>query len=108
MHLKYSSLPDRHIFCSNLHYLYIQISLLFGTWFSGDCLMIKSRVELCLLVALLCCATPTSQAIPTVFSVTNNNDTGAGSFRQAILDANASAGADKSIVWSGTGGTISL
>jgi hypothetical protein len=28
------------------------------------------------------------------FTVTNTNDTGAGSLRQAILDANAAAGAD--------------
>ena len=48
-------------------------------WFSG----------LCLLVALF--ATP---AISAVFTVTNTNDTGAGSFRQALLDANAAPGLD--------------
>ncbi|MGL6076340.1 MAG: choice-of-anchor Q domain-containing protein [Fimbriiglobus sp.] len=31
---------------------------------------------------------------PAIFTVTNTNDTGAGSLRQAILDANAAAGAD--------------
>jgi len=30
----------------------------------------------------------------TTFTVTNTNDSGAGSLRQAILDANAAAGAD--------------
>ena len=48
-------------------------------WFSG----------LCLLVALF--ATP---ALAAVFTVTNTSDSGAGSFRQALLDANAAAGLD--------------
>ena len=34
------------------------------------------------------------QAAGTTFTVTNTNDSGAGSLRQAILDANANAGAD--------------
>src|SRR6185436_4345333 len=40
------------------------------------------------------------------FSVTNVSDSGAGSLRQAILDANSSGGGD--IVFSNTTGTISL
>ena len=36
----------------------------------------------------------TSGALATTFTVTNTNDSGAGSLRQAILDANANAGAD--------------
>lgn len=40
------------------------------------------------------------------FVVSNNNDSGAGSLRQAILDSNA-AGGSNTISWSGTGGSIS-
>ena len=43
------------------------------------------------LACLLAVATPTSAA---TFTVTNTADAGAGSLRQAILDANANAGAD--------------
>ncbi len=44
----------------------------------------------------------------TTFTVTNTNDSGAGSLRQAVLDANASAGAD-TIAFSGISGqTITL
>ena len=35
-----------------------------------------------------------SRVTPAVFTVLNTNDAGAGSLRQAILDANALAGAD--------------
>ena len=42
-----------------------------------------------------------------IFTVTNNNDTGAGSLRQAITDANSTGGTD-SIVFSGSIGTITL
>ena len=45
--------------------------------------------SLALLVALF--ATP---ALSAVFTVTNTSDSGAGSFRQALLDANAAAGLD--------------
>ncbi len=50
-----------------------------------------------------------SREVPATFTVTNTADTGAGSFRQAILDANAATGAD-TIVFSGAGasGTITL
>ena len=41
------------------------------------------------------------------FSVTNTNDSGAGSLRQAVLDANAAPGAD-TIEFSGVSGTITL
>src|SRR5262249_32681356 len=34
------------------------------------------------------------RALPSTFSVINTNDTGPGSLRQAILDANANSGAD--------------
>ncbi len=42
--------------------------------------------------ALMLAATPVDAA---QFTVTNNNDSGAGSLRQAVLDANATAGADE-------------
>jgi hypothetical protein len=42
------------------------------------------------------------------FTVTNLNDAGTGSLRQAILDANAAAGADRVLFQSGLSGTITL
>src|SRR3989338_6494706 len=39
------------------------------------------------------------------FAVTNNEDEGSGSLRQAIINANAAGGAN-TIVWSGAGGSI--
>ncbi len=45
----------------------------------------------------------TTEAPAAVFTVTNNSDAGAGSFRQAIIDANASAGTDTIPFQIGTG-----
>ncbi len=42
------------------------------------------------------------------YTVSNLNDSGAGSLRQAIIDANTSAGADTIVVASGVAGTITL
>jgi parallel beta-helix repeat protein len=42
----------------------------------------------------LVCELLEDRALPSTFAVTNINDDGAGSFRQAILDANANAGLD--------------
>ena len=42
------------------------------------------------------------------FTVTNLNDSGAGSLRQAVLDANAAPGADRILFQSGLSGTITL
>ena len=49
------------------------------------------RPDVCAVVALLVSSATLSAA---TFTVANTNDSGAGSLRQAILDANASAGAD--------------
>lgn len=51
-------------------------------------------------------AAPPAQAA--VFNVTNLNDNGAGSLRQAIEDANAAAGADTITFQAGLTGTITL
>jgi autotransporter-associated beta strand protein len=56
-------------------------------------------------IALFWCATPAFAQ--TTFTVLNNNDSGAGSLRQAILDANA-AGNGSVVDVSGLVGTISL
>jgi hypothetical protein len=49
-----------------------------------------------------------SQAQAANFVVTNTNDSGAGSLRQAIVDANANAGADTISFQEGLSGTITL
>ncbi|WP_075187315.1 choice-of-anchor Q domain-containing protein [Teredinibacter haidensis] len=48
-----------------------------------------------LVVAISCIAAGTSIANAETFTVTNTNDSGAGSLRQAVLDANALEGADE-------------
>ena len=50
-----------------------------------------SRLHICAAVVFL---VSTATLSATTFTVTNTNDSGTGSLRQAILDANASAGAD--------------
>ncbi|MEO8676541.1 MAG: hypothetical protein ABI569_13255, partial [Casimicrobiaceae bacterium] len=42
------------------------------------------------------------------FTVTNLNDAGLGSLRQAVLDSNAMAGADTIVFQTGVAGTIAL
>src|SRR5262249_35367033 len=48
------------------------------------------------------------QSLPSTFTVLNLADSGAGSLRQALLDANASAGADTITFASKVKGTITL
>src|SRR6185369_4436506 len=59
-------------------------------------------------VALGIAALAAPSADAATFNVTNLNDSGAGSLRQAVLDANANAGADVITFQSGLSGTITL
>lgn len=64
-----------------------------------------------MLLALLCgwlVAGSVRIAAADTYTVANLSDSGAGSFRQAILDANAHSGADKIVFASGVAGTIPL
>src|SRR5712691_3021114 len=45
-------------------------------------------------IFVILAGTPTGQAVGATFTVTNSNDGGIGSLRQAILDANSSLGLD--------------
>src|SRR5947207_2773797 len=47
------------------------------------------------------------RTVPSQFVVTTSTDSGAGSLRQAILDANAASGAD-TITFSGVSGTLTI
>jgi hypothetical protein len=53
-----------------------------------------SRLAVLLLTLAVLAGIARSVAAAQTFTVTNTNDTGAGSLRQAIMDANAAAGAD--------------
>ena len=59
-------------------------------------------------VALGIAALAAPSADAATFNVTNLNDSGAGSLRQAVLDANANAGPDVITFQSGLSGTITL
>jgi hypothetical protein len=48
------------------------------------------------------------RALPSTFTVLNTNDTGAGSLRQALLDANAGSGANKIVFNIGSGGAQTI
>jgi hypothetical protein len=47
------------------------------------------------------------RSLPSTFMVTNTLDSGPGSLRQAVLDANGNAGADTIVFAKGVNGTIS-
>ena len=47
-------------------------------------------------------------AFAATFTVTNTSDSGAGSLRQAVIDANTAAGADTIVFQAGVAGTITL
>jgi parallel beta-helix repeat protein len=59
------------------------------------------------MAATLAASSPAAAASQT-FTVTNLDDSGAGSFRQAILDANANVGKDTITFQAGLSGTITL
>ncbi|HEY0142229.1 MAG TPA: Calx-beta domain-containing protein [Thermoanaerobaculia bacterium] len=59
-------------------------------------------------MALGAALTGASEAEAATFTVTNLNDAGAGSLRQAVLDANATPGVDAVAFQSGVSGTIAL
>ncbi|MCK6473773.1 MAG: right-handed parallel beta-helix repeat-containing protein [Planctomycetes bacterium] len=52
--------------------------------------------------------TPVDKAEAATFTVTNTDDNGAGSLRQAIIDANGAAGPDTVVFTTGLTGTITL
>jgi hypothetical protein len=60
---------------------------------SSSTLRLSLSIVFALLIALA--AGGVRPASGATFTVTNNNDAGAGSLRQAILDANANGGLDK-------------
>ena len=66
----------------------------------------KSWTVILTLLALAFSAIGVTPAYAATFTVTNLNDSGAGSLRQAIIDANAAAGAD--IITFSVSGTIPL
>lgn len=68
----------------------------------------KPSSKLTKTVGLGVAALAASQADAATFNVTNLNDSGAGSLRQALIDANANAGADVITFQSGLTGTITL
>ncbi|HEX4950980.1 MAG TPA: hypothetical protein VFZ34_30255, partial [Blastocatellia bacterium] len=69
------------------------------------CTAPRVRLVALWLSLLLVGLTPTLAA---TFTVTNNNDANAGSLRQAVLDANAAAGADTIVFAANVTGTITL
>ena len=68
-------------------------------------LTIRMKSPITCALTLIACAAP---AVATDFTVDNLGDSGAGSLRQAVLDANAQAGADSIHFDSGLVGTIVL
>ncbi len=60
-------------------------------------LTVRSKLMAILLAASMACALgllPPKPAFASTFTVTNTNDSGAGSLRQAVIDANNNSGAD--------------
>jgi len=55
---------------------------------------LRLRVQECLLLLTLLLGCQLTASAATTFLVTSTNDSGPGSLRQAILDANANAGSD--------------
>jgi hypothetical protein len=83
----------------------------------GVCLQETSVSRFTLIVLVVCAVagfsalgsmTPAQQVSAANFVVTNLNDSGAGSLRQAILDANANGAGLDTIDATGVAGTITL
>ena len=76
----------------------------------GNALAVDARVhlllEVCAVLALTLLYASTARA--DTFTVTNTSNSGAGSLREAINKANASAGSDEIVFADGVGGTITL
>ena len=68
---------------------------------------VSAHARCCLVLLILLSATPTRSVQAATFSVTNTADSGAGSLRQAIFDANAAGGTNTIDVQNGLG-TITL
>jgi trimeric autotransporter adhesin len=68
----------------------------------------RNRKPLSPLRARPCVEALEERWVPATFTVENLNDSGTGSLRQAILDANSSSGADDIVFQTGLTGTISL
>ena len=68
---------------------------------------VPAHARCCLVLLILLSTTPTRSAQAATFNVTNTADSGAGSLRQAIFDANAAGGTNTIDVQNGLG-TITL
>ena len=70
--------------------------------------MKNKKLFLAIVFLFACMLSIATEINAATFSVTNLNDSGAGSLRQAVLDANALSGADTIIFQSGLSGVITL
>ena len=80
-----------------------------GRYMAGttNCYTVALRLALASSTALVAAGYAVAPARAADFAVTNNNDAGAGSLRQAIIDSNA-AGGTNTITFNANVGTITL